>query len=100
MMAVRRSADELFMKAALELAQQGMGLASPNPCVGAIVVDELGRIVGRGVHKYSERKHAEVLAIEAAGALGMMRCAVRRIFSSSSMRFCLVCRRPAVSTTT
>ena len=57
------------MKAALELAQQGMGLASPNPCVGAIVVDELGRIVGRGVHKYAERKHAEVIAIEAAGPL-------------------------------
>jgi diaminohydroxyphosphoribosylaminopyrimidine deaminase/5-amino-6-(5-phosphoribosylamino)uracil reductase len=64
-----RSADELFMKQALELAQQGIGLASPNPCVGALVVDERGRIVGRGVHKYAERKHAEVIAIEAAGAL-------------------------------
>jgi diaminohydroxyphosphoribosylaminopyrimidine deaminase/5-amino-6-(5-phosphoribosylamino)uracil reductase len=57
------------MKQALELAQQGIGLASPNPYVGALVVDELGRIVGRGVHKYAERKHAEVIAIEAAGVL-------------------------------
>ncbi len=64
-----RSADELFMKQALELAHQGIGLASPNPCVGAIVVDELGRIVGRGVHKYAERKHAEIIAMEAAGVL-------------------------------
>jgi diaminohydroxyphosphoribosylaminopyrimidine deaminase/5-amino-6-(5-phosphoribosylamino)uracil reductase len=59
--------DELFMKQALELARQGVGLASPNPCVGAIIVDERGRIVGRGVHTYEGRKHAEVLAIEEAG---------------------------------
>ena len=42
---VRRTADELFMTQALELARQGVGLASPNPCVGAIVVDERGRPV-------------------------------------------------------
>jgi len=66
---VRRTADELFMTQALELARQGVGLASPNPCVGAIVVDERGRIVGRGVHHYAKRKHAEVLALEEAGPL-------------------------------
>jgi len=66
---VRRTADELFMTQALELARQGVGLASPNPCVGAIVVDERGRIVGRGVHQYAKRKHAEVLALEEAGPL-------------------------------
>jgi diaminohydroxyphosphoribosylaminopyrimidine deaminase/5-amino-6-(5-phosphoribosylamino)uracil reductase len=57
------------MTQALELARQGVGLASPNPCVGAIVVDERGRIVGRGVHHYADRKHAEVRALEEAGAL-------------------------------
>ncbi len=57
------------MTQALELARQGVGLASPNPCVGAIVVDERGRIVGRGVHRYADRKHAEVLALEEAGTL-------------------------------
>jgi diaminohydroxyphosphoribosylaminopyrimidine deaminase / 5-amino-6-(5-phosphoribosylamino)uracil reductase len=66
---VRRTADELFMTQALELARQGVGLASPNPCVGALVVDERGRIVGRGFHRYAERKHAEVLALEEAGPL-------------------------------
>ena len=66
---VRRTADELFMTQALELARQGVGLTSPNPCVGAIVVDERGRIVGRGVHRYAQRKHAEVLALEEAGSL-------------------------------
>ncbi len=55
------------MAQALELARQGVGLASPNPCVGAIIVDERGRIVGRGTHTYEGRKHAEVLAIEEAG---------------------------------
>jgi diaminohydroxyphosphoribosylaminopyrimidine deaminase/5-amino-6-(5-phosphoribosylamino)uracil reductase len=59
--------DELFMKQALEFARQGVGLASPNPCVGAIIVDERGRIIGRGFHTYDGRKHAEVLAIEEAG---------------------------------
>lgn len=62
-----RSSDDLFMTQALELARQGIGLASPNPCVGAIIVDERGRIVGRGRHTYEGRKHAEVLAIEEAG---------------------------------
>jgi diaminohydroxyphosphoribosylaminopyrimidine deaminase/5-amino-6-(5-phosphoribosylamino)uracil reductase len=59
--------DELFMKQALELARQGLGVASPNPCVGAVIVDERGRIVGRGTHTYEGKKHAEVLAIEQAG---------------------------------
>lgn len=61
------TADELFIREALDLARQGVGLASPNPCVGAVVVDERGRIIGRGTHTYDGRKHAEVLALEEAG---------------------------------
>ena len=49
---VNHNHDELFMKQALELARQGVGLASPNPYVGAVIVDERGRIVGRGFHTY------------------------------------------------
>ena len=60
--------DEQFMQHALELAREGIALASPNPCVGAVVVAANGEIVGRGTHTYSGRKHAEVLAIEQAGA--------------------------------
>jgi diaminohydroxyphosphoribosylaminopyrimidine deaminase/5-amino-6-(5-phosphoribosylamino)uracil reductase len=63
---VNHNHDELFMKQALELARQGVGLASPNPYVGAVIVDERGRIVGRGFHTYEGKKHAEVLAIEEA----------------------------------
>ncbi len=55
------------MQQALELAMQGVALASPNPCVGAILVAENGEIVGRGTHTYERRKHAEVLALEEAG---------------------------------
>jgi diaminohydroxyphosphoribosylaminopyrimidine deaminase/5-amino-6-(5-phosphoribosylamino)uracil reductase len=61
--------DELFLRQAIELAAQGCALASPNPMVGALIVDERGRIVGSGSHRYAELKHAEVLAIEQAGAL-------------------------------
>ncbi len=63
----KRNHDELFMAQALDLARQGIGLTSPNPCVGAVIVDERGRIVGRGFHTYAGRKHAEVLAIAEAG---------------------------------
>jgi diaminohydroxyphosphoribosylaminopyrimidine deaminase/5-amino-6-(5-phosphoribosylamino)uracil reductase len=62
------SADELFMNRALELARNGIGLASPNPCVGAVVVDPAGKLIGEGTHKYEHWKHAEVLALEQAGA--------------------------------
>ena len=43
-------------------------MASPNPRVGAVLVSPEGKIVGRGTHTYDGIKHAEVLAIEAAGA--------------------------------
>jgi len=59
--------DEQFMREALELAREGVALASPNPCVGAVLVNPAGEIVGRGTHTYERRKHAEVLAIEQAG---------------------------------
>ena len=58
-------ADERYMQKALELARQGIGLASPNPCVGAVLVKE-GEIVGCGSHTYEGTKHAEILALEQA----------------------------------
>jgi diaminohydroxyphosphoribosylaminopyrimidine deaminase / 5-amino-6-(5-phosphoribosylamino)uracil reductase len=62
-----RERDEIFLRRALELAHQGIGLTSPNPCVGAIVVDRDGQVVGEGSHTYAGVKHAEVLALEQAG---------------------------------
>jgi diaminohydroxyphosphoribosylaminopyrimidine deaminase / 5-amino-6-(5-phosphoribosylamino)uracil reductase len=58
---------EQFMRRALELARQGIALASPNPHVGAVVVSPAGEVVGKGFHTYDGVKHAEVLAIEQAG---------------------------------
>jgi diaminohydroxyphosphoribosylaminopyrimidine deaminase/5-amino-6-(5-phosphoribosylamino)uracil reductase len=59
--------DEQHMRRALELARAGVGLASPNPAVGALVVDASGREVGAGTHTYDSVKHAEILALEQAG---------------------------------
>src|SRR6202521_572234 len=59
--------DEQLMRRALELARAGVGLVSPNPAVGAVVVDASGREVGSGTHTYDGLKHAEVIALEQAG---------------------------------
>jgi len=59
--------DEHFMRMALELASQGRGYTSPNPMVGAVVVRN-GAVVGRGYHQFPGGPHAEVHAINAAGA--------------------------------
>jgi diaminohydroxyphosphoribosylaminopyrimidine deaminase/5-amino-6-(5-phosphoribosylamino)uracil reductase len=58
--------DEKFLHRALDLARQGIGLASPNPYVGAVIVDTQGGIVGTGVYTYDGVKHAEVIALEQA----------------------------------
>jgi diaminohydroxyphosphoribosylaminopyrimidine deaminase/5-amino-6-(5-phosphoribosylamino)uracil reductase len=60
--------DEQLLHRALGLARQGIGLASPNPYVGAVISDAHGNIVGTGTYAYANVKHAEVLALEAAGA--------------------------------
>lgn len=62
-----RLEDERFIERALELARQGIGLTSPNPCVGAVLVSESGEVLGTGSHTYDGVKHAEVLALEQAG---------------------------------
>ena len=60
--------DEQHMRRALDLARAGVGLVSPNPAVGAVVVDSSGREVGAGTHTYAGVRHAEVLALEQGGA--------------------------------
>src|SRR5271168_4221677 len=59
--------DEQHMRKALDLARAGVGLVSPNPAVGAVVVNASGCDVGAGTHTYAGLKHAEVLALEQAG---------------------------------
>ena len=55
------------MRKALQLAERGRGRTSPNPMVGALVVDDDGVIVGRGAHEYAGGPHAEALALCDAG---------------------------------
>lgn len=59
--------DEHFMDRALDLARSAMALASPNPRVGAVVLDSAGAVAGEGVHTYEGLAHAEVLALDGAG---------------------------------
>jgi diaminohydroxyphosphoribosylaminopyrimidine deaminase/5-amino-6-(5-phosphoribosylamino)uracil reductase len=54
------------MEHALTLARKGVGLASPNPMVGCVIVRE-GQIVGEGFHQYEWRDHAEIVALKSAG---------------------------------
>ncbi len=60
-------ADVAFMSRALALAERGRGRTSPNPMVGALVVDDDGVIVGRGSHELAGGPHAEVHALNDAG---------------------------------
>jgi len=61
-------ADEQHLHRALELARAGIGLASPNPYVGAVITDARGNVAGTGTYTYDGVKHAEILALERAGS--------------------------------
>lgn len=56
-----------YVREALELARQGRGQTSPNPRVGAVLVRD-GEVIGRGFHTWQGIRHAEVRALEEAGA--------------------------------
>ena len=60
--------DRDFMERALFHAARGRGLTSPNPLVGAVLVSPEGVIAGQGFHERAGGPHAEVQALEAAGA--------------------------------
>ncbi|MBN2319568.1 MAG: bifunctional diaminohydroxyphosphoribosylaminopyrimidine deaminase/5-amino-6-(5-phosphoribosylamino)uracil reductase RibD [Acidobacteria bacterium] len=57
--------DRRYMKMALALAEKHIGLASPNPSVGCVVVRD-GKVIGRGWHEYEGLDHAEVRALKTA----------------------------------
>jgi diaminohydroxyphosphoribosylaminopyrimidine deaminase / 5-amino-6-(5-phosphoribosylamino)uracil reductase len=59
--------DVYYMRKALGIAERGRGRTSPNPMVGAVVVDGDGTIVGRGRHEFAGGPHAEVNALADAG---------------------------------
>lgn len=57
--------DRDYMRMAFSLARMGEGETSPNPMVGALVVKDR-KIIGKGYHRKSGEKHAEIVALEEA----------------------------------
>jgi diaminohydroxyphosphoribosylaminopyrimidine deaminase/5-amino-6-(5-phosphoribosylamino)uracil reductase len=55
------------MARALEQAAHSVGVSSPNPAVGCVLVQQDGSIVGEGFHAYDKFDHAEIVAIKQAG---------------------------------
>ena len=55
------------MGRALAIAERGRGRTSPNPMVGAVLVDDEGVVVGRGYHEVAGGPHAEIHALHDAG---------------------------------
>lgn len=58
------------MQRALELAARGRGAVSPNPMVGAVIVDPAGNVIGEGFHERLGAPHAEVAALSDAAQRG------------------------------
>lgn len=59
--------DARFMRRALFHAARATGATTPNPVVGAVVVDADGVVVGQGRHERAGGPHAEVNALDEAG---------------------------------
>ena len=57
---------EKFMRAALSEAAKRLGMTSPNPAVGAVLIQR-GRIIARGYHRQAGGDHAEVDCLRGVG---------------------------------
>jgi diaminohydroxyphosphoribosylaminopyrimidine deaminase/5-amino-6-(5-phosphoribosylamino)uracil reductase len=58
--------DSAWMRLAIREAKKGRGRTAPNPCVGAVIVQE-GRMLAKGWHRRAGTPHAEIHALRAAG---------------------------------
>jgi len=61
--------DETWMRHALDEARRGLGLTSPNPCVGAALVKD-GALVSTGWHRQAGGPHAEIETLRGHDARG------------------------------
>jgi diaminohydroxyphosphoribosylaminopyrimidine deaminase/5-amino-6-(5-phosphoribosylamino)uracil reductase len=59
--------DLQYIRRTLELAEKGAALTSPGAMVGAVIVKD-GQVAGEGFYVYDGKRHAEVIALEQAGA--------------------------------
>jgi len=67
--AARKGLERQYMRLALRLARRGYGATSPNPMVGAVLVQR-DRIIGRGWHHRAGKPHAEIEALRDAQKRG------------------------------
>ena len=51
-----------WMIRAIRLASLGRGFTSPNPLVGAVIIDRKGKLISEGFHQQSGMPHAEAMA--------------------------------------
>ncbi len=58
--------DRYWMQRALELARRGIGVSSPNPAVGCVILDCASQVAGEGWHEYDLLDHAEIVALKVA----------------------------------
>jgi diaminohydroxyphosphoribosylaminopyrimidine deaminase/5-amino-6-(5-phosphoribosylamino)uracil reductase len=56
------------MRRAIELAGSALGVSNPNPAVGAVVLAPEGTVLGEGATRAAGGAHAEVVALDQAGA--------------------------------
>ncbi len=64
--------DEKYMARCLQIAQNGISHAAPNPMVGAVIVHN-HRIIGEGYHICCGKAHAEVNAINSVKDEALLR---------------------------
>lgn len=71
--------DARWMGQAVDLARRGIGLTSPNPPVGAVLVSAEGQAIGKGYHRKAGLPHAEIEALDNAELLN------RRLIPGSTL---------------
>lgn len=64
---MKEALDEQMMRRCLELATLAKGRTTPNPLVGAVVLNSSGEVAGEGYHAKAGEPHAEVVALRQAG---------------------------------
>ena len=62
--------DHHFMALAMQQAEQALLHTTPNPRVGAVLVDTAGRLIGQGHTQPPGQAHAEVMALREAARQG------------------------------
>ena len=61
-MNIEHNTDLKWMRRAIDLALLGEGTTSPNPLVGAVIVDSKGELIAEGFHLKAGSPHAEAMA--------------------------------------